>query len=161
MSIGIIFLWCVLSLIVGYVATQKNRSFGGFFFLSLIVSPLISLLILIAVPATVIVSESTPVMRRQCPFCAETIKQEAIKCKHCGSDVEKETEDKSEKHSESHNIPKDGLVSISCPSCNISESTPYPRNTAYYKKFNAKEQTFSSGLNLGCKQCGHNFKYQW
>ncbi|KPY88947.1 hypothetical protein ALO97_03390 [Pseudomonas syringae pv. tagetis] len=25
---------------------------------------------------------------RNCPFCAETIKKAAVKCKHCGSDVE-------------------------------------------------------------------------
>jgi hypothetical protein len=24
---------------------------------------------------------------KQCPFCAETVKMEAIKCKHCGSDI--------------------------------------------------------------------------
>lgn len=28
---------------------------------------------------------------RQCPFCAETIKKEAVKCKHCGADLEKDT----------------------------------------------------------------------
>ena len=25
---------------------------------------------------------------RKCPFCAEEIRREAVKCKHCGSDVE-------------------------------------------------------------------------
>ena len=28
---------------------------------------------------------------RQCPFCAETIKKEAVKCKHCGAELEKDT----------------------------------------------------------------------
>lgn len=27
---------------------------------------------------------------RECPFCAETIKKAAVKCKHCGADVEKD-----------------------------------------------------------------------
>ncbi|MFA0969552.1 hypothetical protein [Pseudomonas amygdali] len=27
---------------------------------------------------------------RQCPFCAETIKKEAVKCKHCGAELEKD-----------------------------------------------------------------------
>jgi ribosomal protein L37AE/L43A len=24
---------------------------------------------------------------KKCPFCAELVKREAIKCKHCGSDI--------------------------------------------------------------------------
>jgi hypothetical protein len=30
---------------------------------------------------------SVPFATKQCPFCAEDIKREAIKCKHCGSDI--------------------------------------------------------------------------
>lgn len=43
---------------------------------------------------------------KQCPFCAEIIKDEAIKCKHCGADLTAKTSSykltKSEK-------PKEGL----------------------------------------------------
>lgn len=27
------------------------------------------------------------VLEKTCPFCAELIKREAVKCKHCGSDL--------------------------------------------------------------------------
>jgi len=40
----------VFSLAAGFVATQKNRSFFGYFFLSIFITPIISFLILIAVP---------------------------------------------------------------------------------------------------------------
>ncbi|MEE5088370.1 hypothetical protein V2J74_26815 [Pseudomonas alliivorans] len=35
-------------------------------------------------------SSSQALSERQCPFCAETIKKEAVKCKHCGADLEKD-----------------------------------------------------------------------
>jgi len=46
-----IFGWIILSVIVGFVATSKNRSFFGCFFLSMLISPLLTLIILIVMPA--------------------------------------------------------------------------------------------------------------
>jgi len=36
--------------------------------------------------AMVIIDESDQAV---CPFCAETIKPQAMRCKHCGSDIPK------------------------------------------------------------------------
>ncbi|MCJ1881135.1 zinc ribbon domain-containing protein [Pseudomonas nitroreducens] len=50
---------------------------------------------------------------RQCPFCAETIKAQAIKCKHCGSEVDPIQSDlaKAEERKYEHRLyNKEGLV---------------------------------------------------
>ena len=44
MWIGAIIIWIVLSVLAGVGARNKGRSFAGFFFLSLLLSPLIGLI---------------------------------------------------------------------------------------------------------------------
>lgn len=162
MSIGIIFFWVTLSVIVGYVATQSERGFGGFFFLSLIVSPLISLLVLIALPAPVLVVSPNQKKMRKCLFCAELIKPEAIKCKHCGSEVDKapDVELVVEQEGNKCSVPNEEKTIVSCPSCQQEESVQHPRNSDYYTKFKAKESLFSFDMKLNCKECGNNFIYK-
>ena len=76
--------WIVLSILVGVYASSKGRSGIGFFFLSIILSPLIGFIIALIVQP----KERQGSQLRKCPFCAEDIKSEAIVCKHCGRDVE-------------------------------------------------------------------------
>ena len=49
-SIGFFF-WILPSVGVGWIATQKGRSGPGFFFLSLVISPVVAILVLIALPS--------------------------------------------------------------------------------------------------------------
>jgi len=76
--------WFILSILVGVYASSKGRSGIGYFFISLILSPLIGFIIALVVKPTM--REGSKL--RKCPFCAEDIKAEAIVCKHCGKDVE-------------------------------------------------------------------------
>lgn len=98
----IVFGWIVLSLLAGYVASTKNRSAFGYFLLSLILSPIIAFIALIAVPAIPdganrIDSNGFKVkVNRTCPFCAEAIQPAAIVCKHCGRDLPVEQESKTD-----------------------------------------------------------------
>lgn len=78
--------WLVLSIVVAVAANARGRSAGGFFLLSLLVSPLIGLLAVVAMPAQE--SEWDRQRRlsatRPCPQCAELVKREAQICRYCG-----------------------------------------------------------------------------
>ncbi|OBY90094.1 hypothetical protein A6723_023930 [Pseudomonas sp. AU11447] len=65
---------------IGLMADRQNYTIlGGLFFIAGI---------LMAIFGGKSQSNAVSVGERQCPFCAELIKNQAIKCKHCGSDVE-------------------------------------------------------------------------
>ncbi len=76
--------WILFSILVGVFASSKKRSGVGWFFLSLILSPLIAfLIVLIAGPASGSV--------KKCPKCAEEVKVEAQVCRFCNYEFPKES----------------------------------------------------------------------
>jgi len=86
--------WVVLSGVAGYVASTKGRSAGGFFFLALVLSPLVGLIAAGFAKSALAIEEATvregylsQTMRR-CPACKEPILRIAVKCKHCGTECE-------------------------------------------------------------------------
>jgi hypothetical protein len=76
--------WFILSLIVGAQASAKGRSGFGFFLLSMILSPLIGFLIALISKDLSNDDKLQSGELKKCPSCAELVKREAIKCKHCG-----------------------------------------------------------------------------
>lgn len=72
-----LFVWLVFSLLVGWYARSKGRSFGLYFLISLLLSPVLGFLIAALHPAG----------GKKCPFCAERVKQEAVVCRHCGREI--------------------------------------------------------------------------
>ena len=104
--------WAGLSFWVGHFAETRGRSLAGYFLLSFITSPLLGVIVvLVAKDLTAEASKEarrnkehelqieaikaiagskaapTSEDERQCPYCAETIKAAAKKCRHCGSDL--------------------------------------------------------------------------
>jgi len=77
-------MWFGLCVFTGAVASNKGRSFIGFFLLAIFISPIIALIIVLCV-RDLKNKEDTGSMRR-CPKCAELIKMQAKICKHCGNE---------------------------------------------------------------------------
>jgi Flp pilus assembly protein TadB len=79
-----------MAFVVAYVAGQKNRSKVGFFWLSIFLSPLIGLLVAIAIPR----GSKNANRLSQCPYCKEEIVVDALVCRHCGKELDPETQQK-------------------------------------------------------------------
>lgn len=78
----------VLGIIPALIAQSKGRSFIGWWiygFLLFIVALVHSLII--KKDPQAIEKELIDNGMRKCPFCVEMVREEAIKCKHCGSDI--------------------------------------------------------------------------
>ena len=86
----IVLFWLVLSFLCGRFAMKKGMSFNKFFFIALLLSPIVSFIWVYITPEDMEKVEYTKVANKQskrCPHCDELIRVLANKCKHCGSDL--------------------------------------------------------------------------
>jgi hypothetical protein len=82
--------WLILSVIVGSAAEGNGRSGFGFFLLSLIFSPFVGILVLLArgKNESALAREAVKRGKAQvCSTCKEIIKIGAIRCRYCGAEV--------------------------------------------------------------------------
>jgi hypothetical protein len=94
MEIAII-IWLVLAALAAILASSRGRNGAGWFLLTLIISPIISIILLailkdLKTAGNENTEEAAGKKRkmRTCPHCAEEILARASRCKHCGADVE-------------------------------------------------------------------------
>ena len=83
------FLWLGLAVALGVWASNKGRSGFGWFVLACLISPLLAFVFFFATDQVESPSNSSErnQKRVKCPYCAELVLPEAVKCKHCGSQL--------------------------------------------------------------------------
>lgn len=87
--------WLIFSFLVAILADNWRRSGIGYFLLSILLTPLVGILVLAFSGKNSDALEKEQIINNKltkCPFCKELIKPDAIKCKHCGSDISSQTQ---------------------------------------------------------------------
>ena len=90
MELGIFIFWLILAVLVGVYASSKGRSGVGFFFVAVLLSPIVGFIIALVVQPIHTNTDAKALRSgeyKKCPYCAELVKSEAVVCKHCGRDL--------------------------------------------------------------------------
>lgn len=84
--------WLFLCFIAAWLAHSKGRSPVVAFFISLLLSPLVGLIVVAMLEDRdtldrIALRTGRSPTQKLCPYCAETIQRDAVRCKHCQADL--------------------------------------------------------------------------
>ncbi|MCX5817807.1 MAG: zinc ribbon domain-containing protein [Proteobacteria bacterium] len=87
----ILFIWFLFGIVAAVIANSRGRGGCGWFIIGTLLGPFA--LIVAFLPSATQKAMDKAAERgeygkfKKCPFCAEIVKIEAVKCKHCGSEL--------------------------------------------------------------------------
>ena len=81
-------LWIFGAIVVAIIARSKGDSGFVWFLISIVISPLLSMILILAIK-----QKRPNSKQRRCPECMEIVHRDAIKCKHCHANLKPESTD--------------------------------------------------------------------